>query len=173
MFKETDLREKEKPMKELDLHELYYEMDTRKHQQLVAKYMLAVANDLIYRATHHDESKLVEPERSKYIEPVWHLRHTKYGTERHKELVKQMGVGVEHHLSTNDHHLEYYESYAQMNLIVLIEMCCDWIAASKRQNNNPTLPLAKYEFDPKLESIIRNTLSRIQECADEYIKEQL
>ena len=156
------------------IKELYYEVDTRKHQQLVAEVLIAFAKKLLDRAIKHDASKLEEPEKSHYIEPVYALNteEVPYGSDRYKELTKQMGNGWEHHKLTNDHHIEFFVPYSvqtlndpmrAIDLFALIEMMADWIAASQRRDNSPAKALdfmkEKYRIDEQVEAIIRNTLA--------------
>jgi len=161
----------------MDIKELFYETDTRKHQQIVMQKLIAASKRLLDRAIKHDASKLEEPERSAYIDPVWELNTTDvpYGSDRYKELISQMGEGWKHHESVNDHHVGYFIPYSVqtlndpircMDLFVLIEMCCDWVAASSRKNNDPELALnqliQKYNVDDQLQQIIRNTIDIIK-----------
>ena len=157
-----------------EIKELYYEADTRKHQQLVAERLIFFVQKLLTRAMKHDASKLENPERSHYIEPVYALNtgEVPYGSDRYKELTKQMGVGWDHHKTHNDHHIEFFVPYSvqtlndpfrALDLFSLVEMLADWIAASKRRDNNPQDALKflkeKHPMDEQLEAIIRNTLA--------------
>ena len=161
----------------MDIKELYFEVDTRKHQQAVAELLISFAKKLLDRATKHDASKLEEPERSHYIGPVYDLNteEAPFGSERYKELCKQMGVGWDHHKFANDHHIEFFIPYSvqtlndpfqALDLFALIEMLADWIAASKRRNNNPWDALKymqeKHPVDDQLAAIIRNTLAMME-----------
>jgi hypothetical protein len=163
--------------KMMDIKELYYEADTRKHQQMVAERLIAVAKKLLDRAVKHDASKLVEPERSAYINPVYILNTEKvpYGSERYKLLTAQMDEGWKHHEATNDHHIGYFIPYSiqtlndpirALDMFALIEMCCDWIAAASRSGNEPGLALKEliidYPMDEQLQAVIRNTLAMIR-----------
>lgn len=157
-----------------DIKELYYEADTRKHQQLVAEKLIVFAQKLLTRAMKHDASKLEALERSHYVEPVYALNigEVPYGSDRYKELTKQMGVGWDHHKTHNDHHIEFFVPYSvqtlndpfrAFDLFALVEMLADWIAASKRRGNNPQDALKflkeKHPINEQLEAIIRNTLA--------------
>jgi hypothetical protein len=168
----------------LDIKQLYYEADTRKHQMIVARLLINAAQRLLKRATVHDETKLHEPEISAYIEPVYALNteEVPYGSERYIELCKQMGKGWDHHKSFNDHHIEFFLPYAvetlndpilQLDMFALIEMCCDWIAAAQRRGNEPVLALKtltdKYPMDEQLQQLIRNTLARLNPGAVDKI----
>ena len=166
----------------MDIKELYFETDIRKHQQIAAEHLIMCAKNLLDRAIVHDASKLLEPERSAYIEPVYALNteNVEYGSDRYKHLTKQMGVGWEHHKLANDHHIEFFMSryieeknnnpLLKVDLFALIEMCCDWIAAASRRGNSPELALnpliEKYKMDEQLQSVMRNTLRRIQLISD-------
>ena len=160
-----------------DVKELYYEVDTRKHQQTVAELLISFAKKLLDRAVKHDASKLEEPERSHYIDPVYALNteEVPYGSERYKELCKQMGPGWDHHKFANDHHIEFFESYSvqtlndpmrALDLFALIEMLADWIAASRRRGNDSAEALKfmekKHPVDEQLAAIIRNTLAMME-----------
>ena len=163
--------------KKLDIKELFYEADTRAHQQEVCRVMIKMAKKFLDRAISHDSSKHEEPERSHYIEPVFVLNteEVPYGSKRYKEVTAQMGVGWDHHKLHNDHHPEFFGSYVhsendplkKMNLFSLMEMLCDWIAASKRRNNRPELALEamakKYPIDEQVYKILSNTLAMLEE----------
>jgi len=161
----------------MDIKELFYEADTRKHQQWVAERMIACAKKLIDKAMVHDESKFSDIEKNSYVEPVWQLNTTdiKYGSEEYKQLTAQMGDGWKHHCANNDHHPEFFENYQgqtnndpiqAMDLFALLEMLCDWIGAAKRKGNEPGLAFKhffeKYKVDEQLQAVLRNTLAIIE-----------
>jgi len=156
-----------------DIKELYYEADTRKHQQWVAEQLIACAKRLLDRAVVHDASKFSEVERTAYVEPVWEMntRKVEYGSEEYKRLTAQMGEGWEHHKAHNTHHPEFVElnqpeflhdPFAGIDLFDLLEMLCDWTAASKRRGNHPSVPIERFkekmDLGNQLECILRNTL---------------
>ena len=160
---------------------LYFEADTRKHQQLVNEGMVTSAKMLLDRGLVHDVSKLTEVERQYYEEPVWRLNHDEdiaYGSAEYKELTALMGKGLTHHKAVNDHHPEFYELtgdpsqmsdlLSRMNMFALIEMLCDWIAASKRKGGNPAMAMKflkeKYDMSEQLEGILLRTLTSIEEA---------
>lgn len=161
-----------------NIKELFFEADTRKHQQLVAERMIACAKRIMDKAMAHDASKFSEVEKSAYVGPVWELntRKVEYGSEEYHLLTKQMGVGLAHHYANNDHHIEFFRQFEvqtlndpvrAMDLFALMEMLCDWIAAAKRKNNDPALAFKQLEkyipSDSQLGTVLRNTLSMIEE----------
>lgn len=168
-------------MNQPDIKELFYEADTRKHQQWVAERLMACAKKLLDRAVTHDASKFSDVERQAYVAPVWELntREVEYGSEEYKALTAQMGAGWEHHKSHNLHHPENatyncpefaHDPFAAMTLFDLIEMLCDWTAAAKRRGNEPSLPIERYVedkwLDRQLECILRNTLGAMRQLAE-------
>ena len=147
---------------------LFYEADVWKHRHLVATLMAKAATILLKAGTAHDASKLTEEEQPYYEKPVWALNHShiEYGSPEYKEITATMGPGWEHHKRVNPHHPEFFgeepEAVSMMNMFELIEMLCDWIAASKRKGNDPAMAMKflkeKYPVSEELEQILLNTL---------------
>lgn len=107
--------------------------DTYAHIAEVRGLLLNVAVDLIRRAHVHDASKLEDPERAVFDEFTPKLRETTYGSDKYQEYLAAMGAGLRHHYEMNRHHPEHFpKGIADMTLIDLIEMLCDWQAATKR-----------------------------------------
>lgn len=161
----------------MNIKELYYEADTRKHQQLVAERMIACAQRILKKAVVHDASKFSDEEKKHYIDPVWELSqgNVEYGSDQYKELTAQMGDGLAHHLAHNDHHPEFFNQFAvqtlndpirAMDLFALMEMLCDWIGASKRKENSPWKAFdyfeKKFNVDEQLMAVLRNTMGIIE-----------
>ncbi len=161
-----------------NIRELFFEADTRKHQQWVAEKMLACAKRLIDKAVVHDMSKFSDKEKPFYVNPVWELNTggLEYGSVEHREVCKKMGEGANHHISVNDHHPEFFIPFSvqtlndpirAMDIFALLEMLCDWIAAAKRKGNNPLIALEvlkkKFRIDEQLEAVLRNTAVMIEE----------
>jgi hypothetical protein len=128
---------------QLSMVDVIFEMETRKHQQEVARCMTEFARQLLERASRHDASKLEEPEREAFIKATAQLKDLEYGSEAYMEALKDLGPALEHHYAHNKHHPEYntingfaYETLNDpilcMDLMDVVEMVCDWYAASKR-----------------------------------------
>ena len=167
---------------------MFFEADTRKHQMLVAERMTACAKRLLDKASVHDASKFSDQEREIYTETGWKLNHEniEYGSEEYKKIVAEMGKAWEHHQLVNDHHIGFFKTYQSqtlndpvraMDLFALIEMLCDWIAASKRKNNAPALAFKSIEEyipgDSQLGAILRNTLSMIENLGRKQLKDAI
>lgn len=107
--------------------------ETRQHISRVRELMSWATEDLIKRADRHDQTKLIEPELSAFDIATPKLASLEYGTEEYKQSLKDLGPALDHHFEHNDHHPEHYESGVHgMSLMALIEMLCDWKAASER-----------------------------------------
>ena len=107
--------------------------DTNKHIDEVRKRIDEVQRDLSKRFYQHDKSKLEEPELSMFDEYTPKLRDSTYGSDEYKQFLVGMGEGLAHHYEVNDHHPEHFPGGIEdMNLVQLIEMLCDWKAATMR-----------------------------------------
>lgn len=107
--------------------------DTYKHIQRVREYMGLASRDLQRRALEHDQSKLHEPELTVWDRMTPRLASLTYGSPEYKASLKELGPAVEHHYQVSDHHPEHFPNGVNgMTLMALIEMLCDWKAASER-----------------------------------------
>jgi hypothetical protein len=110
--------------------------DTNKHIDEVRKRIYQVQQELEQRYYRHDASKLEEPELSVFNEYTPKLRDTTYGSDDYNRYLKEMGKGLQHHYEVNDHHPEHFPNgIHDMNLVQLIEMLCDWKAATLRHKD--------------------------------------
>ena len=108
-------------------------MDTAQHIAVVRKYMQRAREELAVRALVHDDSKLRDPEKSIFDEVTPKLKMMTYGSDEYKQSLKDMKPALDHHYKKNSHHPEHYEKGIYgMSLLDLIEMLCDWKAASER-----------------------------------------
>ena len=140
--------------------------ETNKHRLEVGFLLTNIASQIYERAEHHDESKLESPEKE--MLDIWRpkLDSLPIKSDAYKEALLQMGIGLTHHYLWNRHHPEHFENgVAGMTLIDVIEMACDWIAASKRKDPNGKVDLdwAKERFgiDEQLLAIISNTIEEL------------
>lgn len=114
--------------------------DTYEHIGQVRGLMLGAAKNVLDRAHVHDQSKLEDPERAMFDEFTPKLRDTTYGSDEYKGYLEQMGVALRHHYDANSHHPEHYEDgVLDMSLFDVIEMLCDWIAATRRHADGDIL----------------------------------
>lgn len=142
------------------------EADTLKHIKRVNELLLFAAQDLIRRAMNHDDSKLQEPEKSKFDELTPKLKGLTYDTPEYKASLKELGEALTHHYENNSHHPEHYENGINgMDLLDLIEMFFDWCAAGERHaDGNIYQSILKnanrFEMSDQLVFIFQNTAKR-------------
>lgn len=142
------------------------EADTLHHIKRVNQFLLFAAQDLLRRAMIHDDSKLREPEKSKFDEMTPKLKGMTYGSDEYKASLSELGVALNHHYENNSHHPEHYRDGVNgMDLLDLIEMFFDWCAATERHadgdiyksiENNKT----RFNLSDQLADILKNTADR-------------
>lgn len=122
--------------------------------------------DLFQRASVHDNSKFSPEEFEAYDAAFPNLQKYTYGTSEFKAELAKIKPAIEHHYAVNDHHPEYFhDGIDQMNLVQLIEMTCDWKAASDRSQADIYKGLEinqkRFGIDDQLLTIIRNTVDSL------------
>lgn len=107
--------------------------ETQEHIDRVRHFIYEVIENLESRAIVHDASKLVEPELSAFDIATPKLSTLEYGTPEYQQSLDELRPALDHHFAHNDHHPEHYPDGIQgMSLLALLEMLCDWRAASER-----------------------------------------
>jgi hypothetical protein len=141
--------------------------DTKEHIAQVRELMMYVTDELIQRALVHDRSKLESPEIEIFTEYTPKLKDSTYGSEEYKSFLDGMGEALKHHYAHNSHHPEYYAlGIRGMDLLDIVEMFCDWKAATMRHANGDILKSiehnkGRFKYDDDLEFIFRNTANRL------------
>lgn len=139
-------------------------VDTIEHIAVFRIMIYIIIQELAFRHRDHDASKLVEPEKDIFDEFTPKLANTTYGSDEYKEHLKGMGKALEHHYSVNRHHPEHFENgIKDMDLVDMVEMLCDWKAASIRHNDGDVLKSIeinqqRFGYSDELKSILINTL---------------
>jgi hypothetical protein len=154
--------------------------DTEKHIQRVQDLIFQVRQNLHYRGSVHDQSKLHEPEKDMFDHATEQLRGLTYGSEEYRASLKHLGPALAHHYAHNTHHPEHYalsetlddgtrkwytedgEALARMSLFDVIEMLVDWKAASERHENGNIYTSIDYNVKrfgiaPQLAEVLRHT----------------
>lgn len=122
--------------------------ETQEHIDRVTDFLSRAVINLQRRGLVHDQSKLVEPELSAFNVATPKLAELEYGSEEYKQSLKDLGPALDHHFEHNDHHPEHYSNgVTGMSLMALIEMLCDWRAASERvkQRTDDPKKIASFE----------------------------
>jgi hypothetical protein len=128
--------------------------------------------ELFKRAVVHDNSKFSPEEYEPYEEAFPGLQKYAYGTDEFKAELRKIKPAIQHHYENNDHHPERFMSpissgIEYMNLIQIIEMTCDWIAASERSQKDIFEGLEmnkeRFKISDQLHGIIKNTVITLKE----------
>ena len=137
--------------------------DTWRHIHAVRGFLGQVIADLQQRAHEHDQSKLVAPELAVFDRYTPLLAATTYGSEEYMAHLAGMAEGLRHHYSVNDHHPEHFAfGIDDMNLVQLLEMLCDWKAATLRHAHGDLgrsidQNAKRFSYDGQLRDVLRNT----------------
>lgn len=141
--------------------------DTLDHIGKVADNLRQMAIALQQRGYSHDASKLQEPEKSGYDVLTLKLANLTYGSPEYRAALDEAKPVIAHHYANNTHHPEHYENgIAGMSLLDVVEMLCDWKAASERTKQGSIaqsldVNRARFGIDDQLFSIICNTVSEL------------
>lgn len=141
--------------------------DTMEHKKKVSDKIYKIIKELQYRAEYHDDSKLQSPEKEIFDEFTGKLQNSTYGSDEYKENLKNMKSAIEHHYAVNQHHPEHnINGIDGMSLIDIIEMFCDWVAATERHIDDDikkSLSINKDRFNmsDQLYNIFSNTINKI------------
>ncbi|MEE9356504.1 MAG: DUF5662 family protein [Methylococcaceae bacterium] len=144
--------------------ELSFENETRKHQELVKGFLWTIIKFLGNRAAYHDISKMNPPEREIFIIYTAKLKGLTYGSQEYKDCLAAMKPALEHHYKVNWHHPENRENGINgMNLVDIMEMFCDWMAAVKRHDDGDIMKSIeinekRFNISPQLSQIFINTV---------------
>jgi hypothetical protein len=116
----------------------------------------------------HDASKLEPPEKELFDKFTPKLKDTTYGSDEYKGYLAELQVALDHHYAANRHHPEHFEGgINDMTLMDVVEMLMDWWAATERHADGDIYKSLehnreRFNIDPQLASILKNTIDRIQ-----------
>jgi hypothetical protein len=140
--------------------------DTMQHISRVSHFLNKMVLELMCRMQGHDASKLRSPEKEIFDVFTPKLKNSTYGSEEYKGFLKEMQLGLSHHYEFNHHHPEHYqEGIDGMDLIDLVEMVCDWKAATERHANGDIdksviINKDRFGISEQLTKILQNTVKR-------------
>ena len=140
--------------------------DTLLHIATVNSELNNFADELIVRGACHDSSKLYSPEVELFDEMTPMLKNLVYGSPAYAAFLERLKPALKHHYHYNSHHPEFYVNGIDgMNLYDLVEMYCDWKAATKRNKDGDIVKSVAYnrvrfEMSDQLYNIFINTLEK-------------
>ena len=143
---------------------------TLRHIEAVRNFINVVISELLKKQEQHDQSKLEPPEVDIFDKYTPKLKNCTYGSEEYKQNMKGMKVAIDHHNGCNRHHPEHHTLGIQdMNLIDLIEMICDWKAASLRHADGDIMKslainMDRFGYSEDLYQVFANTVRFIEKA---------
>ena len=123
---------------------------------------------LLDRRVNHDASKFSKEEKPIFMEYTPKLKETTYGSDEYKQFLAEMKPALDHHYAQNSHHPEHFPNGVDgMNLVDLVEMFCDWYAATKRHADGDIMKsietnTIRFKLSPQLANILRNTVELLK-----------
>jgi len=146
--------------------------ETRKHVANVVKFVNIIVRHLQKRSVDHDATKMNSPELELFTEYTEKLAGCTYGSDEYKKFLDGLKPALDHHYAKNRHHPEHYPNgINDMTLVDLVEMFCDWKAATLRHNDGNILKSIEYNakrfnIDPQLAKIFQNTAELFEHEGD-------
>lgn len=137
--------------------------DTFRHIERVRNLLNRCAIEFLKRGELHDQTKMTSPEVELFTEYTDKLATCTYGSETYQGFLKAIKPALDHHYANNRHHPEHHKNgINDMNLIDMIEMLCDWKAASERHNDGNIrksieINANRFGMSPQLVKIFENT----------------
>ncbi len=147
----------------LKIEEKATNFDTFRHIERVRNLLNNCIKELLKRAELHDQTKLDSPEVELFTEYTDKLKHCDYGSEEYNGFLKSLKPALDHHYANNRHHPEHFKNgIDDMNLLDIVEMLCDWKAASERHNSGNIrksieINADRFKLSPQLVQILENT----------------
>ena len=144
-------------------------LETIQHIEKVRAFIRYIIDRLTVRAVEHDSVKLESPEVELFAKLTPKLAAATYGSEEYHAFLKELEPALQHHYAHCRHHPEHFDrGINDMPLVDLVEMICDWKAASLRQNNGNLLKsieinAKRFGYDDQLKQIFINTARLFEE----------
>lgn len=141
--------------------------DTMLHKSKVTDNINSIIRSLVFRSINHDNSKLSEDEKPIFDKVTPALKTLTYGSDEYKEQLKKMNVALKNHYTMNSHHPEHFVNGINgMSLVDVVEMICDWVAASERHDDGDIfksieINQERFGYSDDLKNILINTVKKI------------
>lgn len=141
---------------------------TYEHIQEVRSNLASCITELVNRSLNHDQSKLQNPEVEVFDEVTEELSGLEYGSDEYRACLVRISAALKHHYKYNRHHPQHFkDGISGMNLIDLLEMVCDWEAASRRGDSGDIdrsleINQERFGYSDELATILKNTVEFIR-----------
>lgn len=139
--------------------------DTLKHIKRVKLYIKSCVKELHNRTKLHDRDKIHNViEKALFDEFTPKLKDCTYGSDEYTLYLNSLKSALDIHYSVNRHHPEHFVNGINgMNLIDVLEMICDWKAASERHADGDIfrsieINQNRFGYSDDLKNILINTV---------------
>lgn len=139
-----------------------------KHIAIVDNFIQKFISELRLRGINHDKSKNQHPELEAFAFIGSELKELEYGSDEYKKSLERLGPALEHHYANNRHHPEHFKNgIDDFDLVDLIEMFCDWKAASIRHNTGNIrksieINAGRFNISEQLVKILENSIKYLK-----------
>jgi hypothetical protein len=143
-----------------------------RHILTVRSLLSGCASYLLNLGMVHDLSKLCPPEDRVFAIITERLAEVEYGSEEYKATLREHKEVIERHQKINQHHPEAHEEGVEgMDLFFLLEMLCDWKAASLRHETGDLMKsieinAKRFGIPEAIVKILKNTVPLIEELSE-------
>lgn len=141
--------------------------DTLNQIKTVGSHIGEIRQNLKERGLVHDTSKLINPEKEGFDTVSAKLKDCVYNSPEYKASLDELKPILSHHYSKNRHHPEHWpQGVNDMTLMDIVEMLCDWKAATERvKDGNISMSISKnverFGLSPQLKTILDNTIREL------------
>jgi hypothetical protein len=152
--------------------------ETKKHIDMVGNFLAIISGELHKKGITHDDSKMKSPEIKLFDTYTPKLAGCTYGSHEYKRLLEELKPALDHHYAENRHHPEHFENGIRgMNLVDIVEMFCDWYAATKRHNDGDIMKSIeinqkRFGYSDDLKAVLENTYKDIFQTEETLINER-
>ena len=142
--------------------------ETFRHIERVRNLLNLCIADLLKRGEMHDQSKLGTPEVEAFTEYTPKLATCTYNSDEYKDYLAAIKPALDHHYANNRHHPEHHkDGIGDMNLLDIVEMLCDWLAATTRHADGDIrrsieINQKRFGYSDELKQILLNTLPLLE-----------
>lgn len=143
--------------------------ETMDHIQNVRHTIIHLIDKIMERALLHDQSKMQTGEVEYFDIFTSKLKDCTYGSEEYKQFLAELKPALDHHYAVSRHHPEHFQDGIRgMNLVDIVEMFCDWYAATKRHKDGDILRSIeinqeRFGYSDDLKAVLENTFRDILE----------
>lgn len=153
--------------KELTMEEKAINYETLRHIEAVRNVISLMIRELTIRGMDHDQLKMEYPELTGFLTHTSKLKDVEYDSPEYKVMLAELKPTLDHHYANYRHHPEHFPNgINDMNLIDIMEMFCDWSAATARNKNGNLLKSIesnrqRFGMSDQLVNIFKNTASLV------------